>query len=62
MRREVTDQFGILHGRLVLAAERVLETLGQLPQLLVLRLPRHGGGWGGVWWFAVRGSVVAARV
>jgi hypothetical protein len=41
--RGLTDDFGIFLHALVVSTERVLETLGQLPQGLVLWLPRHGG-------------------
>lgn len=38
----LTDQFGVLLRILVVSTERVLEALSQLPQWLLLRLPRHG--------------------
>ena len=50
-----TDDFGVLLRILVMAAEGVLQTLGELPQGLLLRLPRHGGEC----WCAVRGEVVS---
>lgn len=38
-----------------MATERVLQTLGELPEGLLLRLPLHGGGAGEVCGTAVRG-------
>jgi hypothetical protein len=40
-----TDNIGILLHARVLEGERAVEALHQLPQRLVLWLPRHGGEW-----------------
>jgi hypothetical protein len=46
---EPTDDFGILLHTGVLASEGVLQALHELPQRLLVWLPRHDG-----WWFARR--------
>lgn len=40
-----TDDFGVLLHTGVLACERVLQTLHELPQGLLVWLPRHDGRW-----------------